>query len=313
MKAARYLNWRINRQVNAEDTDADRRACSDGMGSRSFTVGPLVDKEVACAASPRMRELIPEARRLRATAGRGLEPGGDSMTQLRRSIDHRRRAITAWSAPSTWPRAGLKVRVLERRDVVGGAAVTEEFHPGFRNSVASYTVSLLQPEGDRATWSLHDHGCQVVERPISNFLPLDDGGYLKLGGGLDDPGRVRASSRSRDAERLPAYYDALDAIADVLRDLVLQTPPNCRRRPAHGRSPELLQGARLGRGSQARPDRASATARPVHQVGGRLPRRLVRERRRQGRLRLRRAWSATTPAPTRRARPMCCCTTCSAR
>ena len=41
--------------------------------------------------------------------------------------------------------AGLKVRVLERRDVVGGAAVTEEFHPGFRNSVASYTVSLLDP------------------------------------------------------------------------------------------------------------------------------------------------------------------------
>ena len=43
-------------------------------------------------------------------------------------------------------RAGLKVRLLERRDVVGGAAVTEEFHPGFRNSVASYTVSLLQPQ-----------------------------------------------------------------------------------------------------------------------------------------------------------------------
>ena len=43
-------------------------------------------------------------------------------------------------------RAGLKVRVLERRGVVGGAAVTEEFHPGFRNSVASYTVSLLAPK-----------------------------------------------------------------------------------------------------------------------------------------------------------------------
>ena len=41
---------------------------------------------------------------------------------------------------------GLKVRVLERRHIVGGAAVTEEFHPGFRNSVASYTVSLLNPQ-----------------------------------------------------------------------------------------------------------------------------------------------------------------------
>ncbi|MBV8306473.1 MAG: FAD-dependent oxidoreductase, partial [Gammaproteobacteria bacterium] len=42
--------------------------------------------------------------------------------------------------------AGLKVLVLERRAIVGGAAVTEEFHPGFRNSVASYTVSLLNPK-----------------------------------------------------------------------------------------------------------------------------------------------------------------------
>ncbi|HQE08488.1 FAD-dependent oxidoreductase, partial [Thermomonas sp.] len=41
--------------------------------------------------------------------------------------------------------AGLQVRVLERRHIVGGAAVTEEFHPGFRNSLASYTVSLLNP------------------------------------------------------------------------------------------------------------------------------------------------------------------------
>ena len=43
-------------------------------------------------------------------------------------------------------RAGMRVRIVERRDIVGGAAVTEEFHPGFENSVASYTVSLLQPK-----------------------------------------------------------------------------------------------------------------------------------------------------------------------
>ena len=45
--------------------------------------------------------------------------------------------------------AGLRVRVLERRHIVGGAAVTEEFHPGFRNSLASYTVSLLNPKSAR--------------------------------------------------------------------------------------------------------------------------------------------------------------------
>ena len=68
-------------------------------------------------------------------------------------------------------RAGLKVTVCEARPVVGGAAVTEEFHPGFRNSVASYTVSLLNPQVI-ADMSLYGHGLRIVERPISNFLPI---------------------------------------------------------------------------------------------------------------------------------------------
>src|SRR3569833_2908791 len=69
-------------------------------------------------------------------------------------------------------KAGLKVRMLERRPIVGGAAVTEEFHPGFRNSTASYTVSLLQPKVI-ADMRLADYGYRVVERPISNFLTLN--------------------------------------------------------------------------------------------------------------------------------------------
>src|SRR5690606_21112660 len=77
--------------------------------------------------------------------------------------------------------AGLKVRVLERRRLVGGAAVTEEFHPGFRNSVASYTVSLLNPAVIRDL-RLHEHGLRVVERPYANFLPLPDGRSFRLGG-----------------------------------------------------------------------------------------------------------------------------------
>jgi phytoene dehydrogenase-like protein len=75
--------------------------------------------------------------------------------------------------------AGLKVTVLERRGQVGGAAATEEFHPGFRNSVAAYTVSLLNPKIIRDL-DLHRHGLRLVERPISNFLPLPDGRYLKV-------------------------------------------------------------------------------------------------------------------------------------
>src|SRR4029453_17178874 len=77
--------------------------------------------------------------------------------------------------------AGLKVTVLERRGMVGGAAVTEEFHPGFRNSVASYTVSLLNPTVIRDL-ELHRHGLKVVERKMANFLPLD-GDHFCVGEG----------------------------------------------------------------------------------------------------------------------------------
>jgi len=121
-------------------------------------------------------------------------------------------------------RAGLKVRVLERRGVVGGAAVTEEFHPGFRNSTASYTVSLLRPKVIR-DMRLHERGWRIIERTITNFFPHEDG-YLKLGGGM---ARTQAEFRRfspRDAETFPRYEDALERVADVLRDLSLKTPPN---------------------------------------------------------------------------------------
>ncbi|OHD08040.1 phytoene desaturase family protein [Sphingopyxis sp. RIFCSPHIGHO2_12_FULL_65_19] len=138
-------------------------------------------------------------------------------------------------------KAGLKVRIVEARDVVGGAAVTEEFAPGFRNSVASYTVSLLQPKVI-ADMKLADHGYRVIERPISNFLPQEDGGYLKLGGGLE---RTQAEFRkfsARDAAVLPQYYDALENVAELLRDLALRVPPNV----GEGLR-TLLDGARQGR------------------------------------------------------------------
>src|SRR5438477_10475113 len=103
-------------------------------------------------------------------------------------------------------RAGLKVKVLERRAVVGGAAVTEEFHPGFRNSVAAYTVSLLQAKVIRDL-RLAEHGLRIVERPLANFLPLE-GGYLKIGGGPDATRREVARFSEKDAQRLPAYWAA---------------------------------------------------------------------------------------------------------
>jgi len=121
-------------------------------------------------------------------------------------------------------RAGLRVRIFERRGVVGGAAVTEEFCPGFRNSAAAYTVSLLQAKVIRDL-RLAEHGLRIVERPLANFLPLDNG-YLKVGGGLEATQREFARFSARDAERLPDYYRTIEKVADVLRGAVLETPPN---------------------------------------------------------------------------------------
>ncbi|HUY84608.1 MAG TPA: NAD(P)/FAD-dependent oxidoreductase [Steroidobacteraceae bacterium] len=140
--------------------------------------------------------------------------------------------------------AGLRVVVLERRNIVGGAAVTEEFAPGFRNSVAAYTVSLLNPKVIRDL-DLAGHGLRIVERKLANFLPLGDTGYLKVGGGRTAAEVAKFSAR--DATRLDAYTERLDSVADVLRDLVLETPPNVTDDGWLAAMPQMLSGARVGR------------------------------------------------------------------
>jgi phytoene dehydrogenase-like protein len=120
--------------------------------------------------------------------------------------------------------AGLTVRVVERRAVVGGAAVTEEFFPGFRNSSASYTVSLLNPVVIR---DLHlvQRGLKIVERPFSNFLPTQDGRYLKLGGAsASSDAEIRKFSAS-DADRFGAYCRRLERVAAQLKEWILRSPP----------------------------------------------------------------------------------------
>jgi phytoene dehydrogenase-like protein len=140
-------------------------------------------------------------------------------------------------------KAGLKVTVLERRHVVGGAAVTEEFWPGFKNSVAAYTVSLLNPQVIRDL-ELHRHGLRIVDRQIANFLPLPDGHSLKVGVGRTTAEVAKFSAR--DAERLDAYETMLQRVADVLRALVLETPPNVVDGWPKA-LPQLFKLAKLGR------------------------------------------------------------------
>ncbi|HRX90246.1 MAG TPA: NAD(P)/FAD-dependent oxidoreductase [Steroidobacteraceae bacterium] len=126
-------------------------------------------------------------------------------------------------------KSGLSVGVFERRSILGGAAVTEEFHPGFRNSTASYTVSLLNPKIIQDL-RLAEYGLQIIERPMQNFLPLPDGRALTAGPALADTLASVRQFSARDAERLPHYFKRLEAIVAILREQLLQTPPVSTRR-----------------------------------------------------------------------------------
>jgi phytoene dehydrogenase-like protein len=119
--------------------------------------------------------------------------------------------------------AGFDVAVLERSSGVGGAAITEEFYPGFRNSVASYTVSLLQ-QTIIDEMRLSQHGLRIVPRPLANFAPQIDGPGLKLHqNSVATAAAIRLHSRA-DAERYPAFLAELAAITRLLKSTVLESP-----------------------------------------------------------------------------------------
>ena len=135
---------------------------------------------------------------------------------------------------------GLKVKVLERRSIVGGAAVTEEFHPGFRNSTASYTVSLLNPKVIRDL-RLAEHGLRILERPLSNFLPLPNGDMFMVSPDNNAFRREVARFSEADAGRLNDFQDRITRVADQIRALLLETPPS----PSGGVS-DLWRAMRMG-------------------------------------------------------------------
>lgn len=138
--------------------------------------------------------------------------------------------------------AGLRVVVLERHSRVGGAAVTEEFHPGFRNSSASYTVSLLQRRviDDLA---LASHGLSIVPRPVANFVPALDGKGLAVHRDTKRMQAELAEHSPRDAERWPRFSAELGRVTKLLRSLMLETPID----PTAGPGEWLRAVARLPR------------------------------------------------------------------
>jgi len=120
-------------------------------------------------------------------------------------------------------KAGRDVEVLEKRHVLGGAAVTEEFFPGFRNSVCSYTVSLLHPKIINDL-NLFAHGLRIVPRRVNNFLPLaDSDSFTATAGELAN--EVSRFS-GKDAQALHEYDGFLAAVMPVVKEMMLMKPPD---------------------------------------------------------------------------------------
>ena len=148
-------------------------------------------------------------------------------------------------------RKGLKVTILEASDKVGGAAVTDEFLPGFKNSAASYTVSLLQPKVIR-DMELERHGLKVVLRKRDNFLP-GDGIYLLAGrGGLTRKEIKRLNPA--DGEGYDRYIAELETVVRLLKKWLLRAPPNVEhasRSRARARARRRAASGRCGTGCSA--------------------------------------------------------------
>jgi phytoene dehydrogenase-like protein len=132
------------------------------------------------------------------------------------------------TAAALLARGGLSPLVLERRELVGGAAVTEEFHPGFRASTVAHTAGPLRA-GLARRLSLHRHGLEWTFPEPRVFAPLPDGSGLSLWG---EPARTAAEIArfsSRDATRYAAFHASLSRLSAVLARLLELTPPDIAR------------------------------------------------------------------------------------
>ncbi len=126
-------------------------------------------------------------------------------------------------------KAGLDVLVLEKRDVLGGAAATEEPWPGYRVSSASYVVSLMPPQVVREL-DLKRFGYQVSIIAPDYFVPFDDGSSLTLWGDVKRDAEAIGRFSATDAERYVAFDRYFDHVARLLKDLLFVVPPNLNLR-----------------------------------------------------------------------------------
>jgi phytoene dehydrogenase-like protein len=162
-------------------------------------------------------------------------------------------------------RARLRVLVLERRHVVGGACVTEETFPGFKVSTAAYVNSLFH-EAIVRDLKLASYGYEVLTRDPSSFTPFPDGRSLMMGPDADLTRREIAKFSERDAERHPEYEAMLERVAAVVEPTLTMTPPDpLRPRPGDLRTLLSLGRAfrRLGDGAGEAVEILTGAARPI--------------------------------------------------
>jgi len=136
--------------------------------------------------------------------------------------------------------AGMHVKVLEKNEQVGGPASTEEFHPGFRNSVGAYTVSLLNPKVINDL-ELHKHGLKIVERKVNNIFPHSDGNFLAFVHSRNELKKEIAQFSSHDAKQVDRFFRDIEIVSNQIRGVLLETPPN-----VGGGFKDVLRAALLG-------------------------------------------------------------------
>ncbi len=162
-------------------------------------------------------------------------------------------------------RAGRSVLVLERREVIGGACVTEETWPGFKVSTAAYVNSLLRPEVIRDL-ELRRYGFELLRRDPSSFTPFPDGRSLLLGPDKAMTHREIAKFSTRDAAAFPKYEAWLERIADFIEPTLMETPPSpwsFRPRDLAGLARLGWRFTRLGKEGQAAVEILTGAARPM--------------------------------------------------
>jgi phytoene dehydrogenase-like protein len=122
-------------------------------------------------------------------------------------------------------RAGKRVCVLERRELIGGACVSEELWPGYKVSTAAYVNSLLRPEIIKEL-ELHKFGFELLPRSPSSFSPFPDGRSLMMGPDKEMTHREVSKFSRKDADALPRYEAMLERCADLIEPTLMQTPPS---------------------------------------------------------------------------------------